>query len=136
MRIPTWIIAFIRCWLYENRVFLFFSYTVLYNVRWHLFLVFAISFACVWGEQSMFIFLASDVHKLAYTLLTQNKKNSDFRNSSLFSEATCLCDLHMSGSLVWVWVTKLCLVVFFTVNYTCSSSTHCHCISSLCYFTY
>lgn len=54
--------------------FSLFSYTVLYNVRWHLFLVFAISFACVWGEQTMFVFLASDVHKLAYTLLTQNKK--------------------------------------------------------------
>lgn len=38
MRSPTCIIAFIRCWNYENRIF---WYTVLYNVRWRFFLVLA-----------------------------------------------------------------------------------------------
>lgn len=107
MRSPTWIIAFIRCWLYENRVFSLFIIEC--GTMWG-----EICFWClqnllnVFGVKRVFVFVACGVHEVTYTVLKQIKKKviSDFHDLK-----------HEYLLHVFVWF-------FFTVNYTSLSSTH------------
>lgn len=132
MRSPTWIIAFIRCWHYENRVFLFFSYTVLHNVRWHLFWCLKYYLLHVFGVNKVCKFFWP-VIKSHTPLQRKIKKDGGFQSSLFSTYAACLCDLHKWNVAMSVCNEKCAWFFFFTVNYTSSSSTRCHCISSLGY---